>query len=367
MTSKIYTYYDKISVPRDATDEQIIDSYQKLLEKYNPDIFEDNDKKQQVVKILAAITVAYDNLIDPIARTNHNKWIDQQDSNSLSEISKSIESVIGNVGNEIKNAASNVDLDAIGSEIKHIGENAKNKISGIGDDLKGFAKNTGDKVDFDGISENAQKKFSDIGDDLKDFTKNTGRKIKSIKEKFYPFLKMSAYIVIPIVLLIIGFNTIKPDFNLPAIFNTTSRDDIVFTKSDVDKLKNEITQGYLNASKKNSDSNFKSIMIKDPYIKRYQLGTVTTHTIKDKIVTFDHPVLAIKYQISFVAKSIVNGQDLGAKSVTTPWGIDVIDTNGKLIGVDVGFSYDDNKTADEYIPQDCDFKPLTQNQLNSID
>lgn len=363
MTSKIYSYYDKLSVPRDATDEQIIDSYQKLLGKYDPDKFEDNDKKQQVVKILAAITVAYDNLIDPIARTNHNHWLDQQDSKSLSDISKSI---IGNVGNEIKNAASNVDLDAIGNEIKHISENAKNKISDIGDDLKGFAKNTGDKVDFDGISENAQKKFSDIGDDLKDFTKNTGGKIKSIKEKFYAFLKMSAYIAIPIVLLIIGFNTIKPDFNLPAIFNTTSRDDIVFTKSDVDKLKNEITQGYLNASKK--DSNFKLIMIKDPYIERYQLGTIT-HTINDKIVPFDHPILAIKYQISFVAKSILlfNGQDLGAKSVTTSWSTDVIDRNGKQIRVDVGFSYDDNKTADEYIPQNCDFKPLTQKQLDSID
>ena len=212
MTSKIYTFYDKLSIPRNASDEEIIDAYNKLFEKYNPDKF-DGEKKQQAEKILASITVAYENLSNPITRTAHDRWIDQQDRNSLSEISKSLENAIGNVGNEIKNAASNVDLDAIGNEIKHISENAKNKISDIGDGLKNFAKNTGDKIDFDDISENAEKKFSDIGDDLKGFTKNTGDKIKSIKEKIYPFLKVSAYIAIPVFLLVIGFNTIKPNFN----------------------------------------------------------------------------------------------------------------------------------------------------------
>ena len=34
MTSKIYTFYDKLSIPRNASDDDIIDAYNKLFEKY---------------------------------------------------------------------------------------------------------------------------------------------------------------------------------------------------------------------------------------------------------------------------------------------------------------------------------------------
>lgn len=125
MTKKIYTYYDKLSVPRNATDDQIIDAYSELFEKYNPNKL-DGDKKQQAEKILAAITAAYENLLDPVKRTQHDDWIDQQDKNFLSDFSKfgnvgdKISEAGSNLKNKMKSASENIDIDSISAELKNV-------------------------------------------------------------------------------------------------------------------------------------------------------------------------------------------------------------------------------------------------------
>jgi hypothetical protein len=190
-------------VSRDASDEEIINAYEKVREKYiflytendNPNK-PDDEKKQKGEKILAALAVAYENLIDPVKRTQHDKWIDEQDKNAISDISKSVEKKISNFSDEIK----------------HIGENAENKIHEISDGLKKIAKNTGEKIDLDSMGENAQKKINEFNKDFQEFTKNKTEKIdvdqlkKSFNQKFYPFFKVSVYITISVIILVVGLS-----------------------------------------------------------------------------------------------------------------------------------------------------------------
>ncbi len=165
-TKRIYTYYDKLAVSRDASDDEIISAYEKVREKYiflyteddNPNK-PDNEKKQKGEKILAALAVAYENLIDPVKRTQHDTWIDEQDKNAISDLSKSVEKTISNFSDEIK----------------HIGENAENKIHEISDGLKQIVKNTGDKIDSE-----------DIKHKLKDIQSIISNNITEAKEKIKP-------------------------------------------------------------------------------------------------------------------------------------------------------------------------------------
>jgi hypothetical protein len=74
---QIYTHYQKLNVSRSATDIEIIDSFNDLLKKYNPDNCSDYEK-DRFIRITNNIKKSYDILINPITRMEHDLWIDKQ-------------------------------------------------------------------------------------------------------------------------------------------------------------------------------------------------------------------------------------------------------------------------------------------------
>lgn len=175
MSDKIYTYYDKLSVPRNATDIEIEEAFSKLSEKYKPENFADDDKKKQAERILKAITVAYENLIDPVLRTKHNQWIDSKDQALLSSISVSEifnKNNLKNVENKVSQASSDVK-----EAFKNVSENVEEKVSKVGEDVKKAFKNTSEKIDFTHTSENVEDKIFKAGEDVKKAFKNASEKI----------------------------------------------------------------------------------------------------------------------------------------------------------------------------------------------
>ncbi len=155
--------------------------------------------------------------------------------------------------------------------------------------------------------------------------------------------------------------------NLVANTLSDDRDDIVFTRSDVDKLKDGILHELINNLK---TSKVEAIVGKIA-IERYQLGTVTKTKNPNK--NYNPPVLAIKYEGSFVSEMIVQGKKLDPLKVYPGWSIAVLNVDGTVKDVDIDTEHMTHLTGnvkegrinpEEYIPQDCDFKPLTQKQLD---
>jgi curved DNA-binding protein CbpA len=72
---KFITHYEKLKVSRDATDEEIIKSYNEILKKYNPEIETDEEKKKKYIKINQIVKISFDTLIDPVKRREHDDLI----------------------------------------------------------------------------------------------------------------------------------------------------------------------------------------------------------------------------------------------------------------------------------------------------
>lgn len=79
--TKLFTHYDKLKIPRDATDEQIIEAYRKILKEFDPNNLS-QDKKEQAVHIRKIISQSYKILLNPEERTNHDNWINAQENTS---------------------------------------------------------------------------------------------------------------------------------------------------------------------------------------------------------------------------------------------------------------------------------------------
>lgn len=69
------THYDNLKVSQDAPDFIIRASYKALIQKYHPDKFENKKEKDDAIRITKIIIDAFDVLIDPIKRAEHDKWI----------------------------------------------------------------------------------------------------------------------------------------------------------------------------------------------------------------------------------------------------------------------------------------------------
>jgi hypothetical protein len=72
---RIQTHYDTLKVARDAPTEVIKSAYRALARKYHPDR---NPDLEEAVKAMQALNQAFEVLIDPIRRKEHDEWIDQQ-------------------------------------------------------------------------------------------------------------------------------------------------------------------------------------------------------------------------------------------------------------------------------------------------
>lgn len=73
---KIHTHYDNLKVTRNAPPEVIRAAYKTLTQKYHPDRHPGNADAERV---MALINVSYQVLSDPVKRTEHDRWIDQQE------------------------------------------------------------------------------------------------------------------------------------------------------------------------------------------------------------------------------------------------------------------------------------------------
>ena len=85
MTEKFITHYQKLNVKRDATNEEIIDSYNKILKKYNPEIETDEEKKKKYIKINQIVKISFETLIDKTKRKEHDDLISFIENDNLTE------------------------------------------------------------------------------------------------------------------------------------------------------------------------------------------------------------------------------------------------------------------------------------------
>lgn len=73
---KFRTHYDNLNVARNADIAVIKAAYKALAQKYHPDRNPDNPNAERIMKI---INTAYQVLIDPVRRAEHDRWIDEQE------------------------------------------------------------------------------------------------------------------------------------------------------------------------------------------------------------------------------------------------------------------------------------------------
>lgn len=77
MSGKFRTHYDNLGVLRTADVAVIKAAYKALAQKYHPDRNPDNPNAEHIMKI---INTAYQVLIDPVRRAEHDRWIDEQEA-----------------------------------------------------------------------------------------------------------------------------------------------------------------------------------------------------------------------------------------------------------------------------------------------
>lgn len=74
--AKIHTHYDTLKVTRDAPDVVIRASCKALMQLYHPENFA--GREYEAVEIVRTIKESYDVLINPEARAEYDRWIEQQ-------------------------------------------------------------------------------------------------------------------------------------------------------------------------------------------------------------------------------------------------------------------------------------------------
>src|SRR5262245_17950478 len=73
----MHTHYDNLKVSRDAPPEVIKAAYKVLSQKHHPDR---NNGSPDAVRRMTIINAAYETLMDPERRTQHDAWISAQES-----------------------------------------------------------------------------------------------------------------------------------------------------------------------------------------------------------------------------------------------------------------------------------------------
>ncbi|WP_347986167.1 DnaJ domain-containing protein [Methylomonas sp. AM2-LC] len=76
--AKYRTHYDNLKITRNAPDALIRAAYKVLMQQYHPDKYDGSEEK--ALRITKIIKDAYDILIDPARRAEHDEWIDAQES-----------------------------------------------------------------------------------------------------------------------------------------------------------------------------------------------------------------------------------------------------------------------------------------------
>lgn len=69
---KLHTYYDNLKVARNAPPEVIKAAYKAMAQKWHPD---KNPNSAEAHRVMRLVNEAYMVLIDPVARVEHDKWI----------------------------------------------------------------------------------------------------------------------------------------------------------------------------------------------------------------------------------------------------------------------------------------------------
>ena len=89
--AKYRTHYDNLKVTRNAPDSVIRAAYKALMQQYHPDKYDGDEG--QALRITKIISDAYEILIEPERRAEHDKWIDEQEAkNNNAEFDKAGES-----------------------------------------------------------------------------------------------------------------------------------------------------------------------------------------------------------------------------------------------------------------------------------
>jgi curved DNA-binding protein CbpA len=76
--AKYRTHYDNLKVARNAPDSVIRAAYKALMQQYHPDKYDGTEV--QALRITKIIGDAYEILIDPPRRAEHDQWIDEQEA-----------------------------------------------------------------------------------------------------------------------------------------------------------------------------------------------------------------------------------------------------------------------------------------------
>jgi hypothetical protein len=85
--AKYRTHYDNLKVTRNAPDSVIRAAYKALMQQYHPDKYD--GAEEQALRITKIINDAYEILIEPERRAEHDKWIDEQEAkNNNAEFDK---------------------------------------------------------------------------------------------------------------------------------------------------------------------------------------------------------------------------------------------------------------------------------------
>ena len=85
--AKYRTHYDNLKVARNAPDSVIRAAYKALMQQYHPDKYD--GAEVQALRITKIIDDAYELLIEPVRRAEHDKWIDEQEAkNNNTEFDK---------------------------------------------------------------------------------------------------------------------------------------------------------------------------------------------------------------------------------------------------------------------------------------
>ena len=75
--AKYRTHYDNLKVTRSAPDSVIRAAYKALMQQYHPDKYDGAEEK--ALRITKIINDAYEILMEPGRRAEHDKWIDEQE------------------------------------------------------------------------------------------------------------------------------------------------------------------------------------------------------------------------------------------------------------------------------------------------